>query len=248
MTIAAHAGKLSLSDLGEDHADVILAYPDRASEGERKSASGLLDESESQRAARYRFECDRELFRFSHGFLRVTLSRYLDAEPRSLRFVTLPGGRPELYVSGPPPIRFNLSHTKGLVACVVTKRSACGVDAEIMRRLDDSLLKAVLTKAESSELEALDEVRRLDRFYEYWTLKEAYLKGRGLGLSIPLQQLDFSNSDSQPRLETAPGTDNDSHAWRFSSLRPTPRHHVAAALRVAAGKATFRVIETCGLS
>ncbi len=238
---------LSRSQLVEDHADVVVAYPEQASERERSLARELLDDSERRQAACYRFERDRELYIFSHAFLRITLGRYLDAEPRTLRFVTMPGGRPEIDVSGSSPIRFNLSHTDGLVACIVTGGSDCGVDAEIMRRADFNLLEAVLTKSELSELMALSEEHRPDRFYEIWTLKEAYVKGRGLGLSIPLQHLDFSGFDGVRRLTIAPGVKDASQAWRFWSATPTQRHRVAAALRSAGSGATFRLVETRGL-
>lgn len=246
-TISSRTEKVCVSELSEDHADIVLAYPDQASESDKKLARELLDESESQRATRFRFERDRELFRLSHAFLRITLARYLDAEPRSLGFVTLAGGRPELDVLGDPPVRFNLSHTTGLIACVVTRRSECGVDAEVIRRLDDNFHGAVLTEAELSELGALGEESRMDRFCEFWTLKEAYVKGRGLGLHIPLQHLDFSDFNKARRLKNAPGANHDTRAWRFWSARPTPQHRVAAAMRVTTGKATFRLIETCGL-
>lgn len=107
---------LSLSQLVEDHADVVVAYPQQASERERSLARELLDDSERRQALQVRTRP--RTIHLSHAFLRITRGRYLDAEPRTLRFVTMPGGRPELDVSDSSPIRFNLSHTDGLVACI----------------------------------------------------------------------------------------------------------------------------------
>ena len=236
--------RFSVSGLVDNHADIVLARPDQASASARVRASEVLDESERFRASRFVFERDRELFIFSHGLLRLVLARYLDADARELRFNSSPGGRPELAIVGSLPIRFNLSHTDGLVACAVTRLADCGVDVESLGRVHyRDLIAVVLAPSEYAELMALDEGYRRDRFLEIWTLKEAYLKGRGLGLSHPLHTIAFSGFDGERRLTVDSDVDDIGRAWRFWSRRPTSRHRACAALRTDGGAASFFIIE-----
>jgi 4'-phosphopantetheinyl transferase len=225
-----------------DHADVVLSRPDQANARLRARASKVLDEAERSRAARFAFARDRDLFIFSHGFLRLTLAHYMGADARELCFTRSPRGRPELATA--TPIRFSLSHTDGLVACVIASSADCGVDVESLGRVEyRDLVGSVLAPAESAALMALGEEDRRDRFLEIWTLKEAYLKGRGLGLSFPLRDIAFSGFDSECRCTVAPDVDDDGRAWRFWSGRPTSQHRAAAALRTDGRAATFSIIE-----
>lgn len=229
---------------GSHHADVILARPDRASATALGRAHAVLDDAERACAAAFAFQRDRDLYAFSHGFLRLTLARYLDADARALRFCRDVGGRPELSTAGPAPIRFNLSHTEGLVACVVTASAPCGVDVEGFARIDYRRLAAsVLNGAERNALMALGDAQRRDRLLEIWTLKEAYLKARGLGLSQPLRELAFSDFGAAPRCDVGPTLNDCGAAWRFWSGAPTSRHRAAAAIRTDGQAASFSIVD-----
>ena len=107
----------------------------------------LLSSDDLERAARYRYPSDRRLFRFAHTFLRQTLGAYLNANPAKLQFTIGDHGRPEL---AGMELRFNLTHTKGLVGCIITRSLDCGVDAEAFdRRADHDLLsRHVFTEKE----------------------------------------------------------------------------------------------------
>jgi 4'-phosphopantetheinyl transferase len=230
--------------LVDDHADIVLGYPDQASAKLRSRASEVLDDTERSRAARFASDRDRNLFVFSHGLLRLTLAHYVDADARELRFTRSPLGRPELDARGLMPIRFNLSHTDGLVGCVVARSADCGIDVESLGSIEYlDLVARVLAPTEYAALLALDEEDRRDRFLEIWTLKEAYLKARGLGLSCPLRDIAFSGFDNERRCSVGPKVD-DGRAWRFLSCKPNSRHRVAAALRTDGRTATFSIIKT----
>lgn len=234
----------SFARLVEDHADIVIGRPDQASGLTRAYANAVLDDGERSRAARFVFERDRELFIFSHGLLRLILARYLNADARELRFTTSPGGRPELAGAGGVQIRFNLSHTDGLIAYVITRCADCGVDVECLGRVDyRDLVASVLAPSECEAVFTLDEGSRRDRFLEIWTLKEAYIKGRGLGLSHPLREVAFSGFDDERRCTIGANVSNDGHAWRFWSGKPTSWHRAAAALRTDGRAATFSIIE-----
>jgi 4'-phosphopantetheinyl transferase len=81
--------------------------------------------------------------------------------------------------------------------------------------------------------------RRL--FIELWTLKEAYLKARGIGLSVSLDQLSFASADGMIRMSSAGGVSEAGEQWQFRLVLPTERHVLAVALR-RTGAAPFRLL------
>jgi 4'-phosphopantetheinyl transferase len=237
------ARKSAVSAARHDWADLWLGSPDSTDVIER--AHALLDDVEAERARRFVFDRDREHYIFAHGLLRLTLAGYLDADPRGLRFVAGTNGRPELATAtGGPPIRFNISHTNGLVACLVTGTVDCGVDVESPSRVHyRNVVSAVLAPSELAELAALPEERRADRFLQIWTLKEAYAKGRGLGLALLLRQIAFPHRDGAPECVVNPSLGDDGREWRFWSGRPTASHRAAVALRMGQERTTLTIRE-----
>src|SRR6185295_18612851 len=120
---------------------------------------------------------------------RTTLSHYAAVDPTAWQFARNRRGRPE--ISGPlgvAPLRFNLSNTAGLIACLVTLGVDVGVDVEDTHRRGETVRIAnrFFSASEVAALEALPPERQRQRFFEYWTLKESYIKARGMGLAIPL--------------------------------------------------------------
>jgi 4'-phosphopantetheinyl transferase len=175
------------------------------------------------------------------------LSAYADVDPAEWRFVRNECGRPEPMWNGKPPVRCNLSKTNGLVACVVTRDAEAGIDVEDIRRIDDPMELAgyAFSSAELADLKSLAADEQRTRFFEYWTLKEAYLKARGVGLSEPLDRFSFGveGRTGQIRLtaDSKPAID-----WQFRLSRPLPDHVMAVAVRNPSGKA-FRIVERWGI-
>jgi 4'-phosphopantetheinyl transferase len=219
--------------------------PDDVGAQSRSFLFAMLDATERERARRFVFDLDRDCYIFAHALLRLTLARYLDADPHTLRFIVGANGRPELAAfSGSIPPRFNLSHTRGLVACIVAATTECGVDVERVGRVSYRELMPVLFAAsEAAELDRLPEEQRADRFLEIWTLKEAYLKARGLGLTVPLKDIAFTCFGPAPRCTFGPALGDDGCAWRFWSGRPTDVHRAAVAMRTGAGGSIFSIFE-----
>jgi 4'-phosphopantetheinyl transferase len=233
----------AIARLVDDHADIVLSSPDQVSAKLRGRASEVLDDTERSRAARLVSDRGRNLFIFSHGLLRLTLAHYLDADARELCFTRSPQGRPELDTRGIVPIRFNLSHTDGLVGCVIARSADCGIDVESLGSIEyRDLVAPVLAPTEYAALLELGEEERRDRFLEIWTLKEAYLKARGLGLSRRLRDIAFSGFGDELRCSVSPEVD-DGPVWRFLSRKANSRHRVAAALRTDGRPATFSIIK-----
>jgi 4'-phosphopantetheinyl transferase len=197
----------------------------------RGPALALLSAEEKARYGRFYFDRDREVFMAAHALKRSLLSRYLSCGPDELSFEVGEYGRPEL--RGSTGLRFNLTHTQGLVACVIHDERDCGVDAEWRGRTPNlpALTKRCFVPAEAEGIDAQPDPLR--RFFELWTLKESYIKARGMGMTLPLRGFWFTGEGSpalgfgaRSDVETSPG------AWRFELFEPTEEHQVAVALWV----------------
>lgn len=215
--------------LGARDVIVFFGRPDNlADAGVRSRALDVLAPDDRRHVERFRFERDRELALASRSLQRRALSACADLPPRAWRFVAGPHGRPEIEApSIAPRLRFNVANTRGLVACAVTVDRDVGLDVEPWRDdAPDDLVQQCFALAEREALVALPVASRPRRFVELWTLKEAYIKARGLGLELPLEQITFTLDDGSPRLTLDPAlatspTAGSSHCGR--PFRRTPR-------------------------
>lgn len=198
----------------------------------------LLSPEESAREQRFRFLEDRQSYLLAHALVRSALSRLCGVEPGALAFESGEHGRPELIEPAcQPRLRFNLSHTRGLVACAVGLEHDLGVDVEhIERRLEiDSLAASVFSEHERAALDQLPDERRRERFFQLWTLKEAYIKAVGVGLSLPLRAITLEPEAAQgPAIAfDAAAIADDPRAWWFAVRRVGSGHMLAVALKRA---------------
>jgi 4'-phosphopantetheinyl transferase len=192
----------------------------------------LLTGEERARGARYVFEQHRHQHLVTRALVRTALSRYAPVAPEAWRFAANAHGRPE--VVGPAAatdLRFNLSHSDGLIACLVARGVDVGVDVENTARPVDHLAigERFFSPAEFAALAALPSASRPAGFYQYWTLKESYIKARGLGLSLPLAAFSFRIDDAIT-VAFEPPIDDDPAAWQFTQFA-IGAHAVATAVR-----------------
>lgn len=149
-----------------------------------------LSKQERERAAQFRLEAPRTLYQAAHAFLRQVLSLYAPIPAQAWCFSNNLYGKPYITNSHYEHIHFNLSHTEGLVACAVAHNITVGIDIERIKPMDDLASVARYTFA-PSEAEAVlaisDSIQQRQRFFTYWTLKEACLKAWGTGFSLPPQ-------------------------------------------------------------
>jgi 4'-phosphopantetheinyl transferase len=194
----------------------------------------MLSPAERDQQARFRFEQDRRSYLTAHALTRSVLARLLGVEPSELGFELGAHGRPELAApSRQPPLRFNLSHTRGLVACAVALEADVGVDVEHLERSVeiDSLAARVFSDAERAGLAKLTGAAKRRRFFELWTLKEAYIKAVGVGLSLPLQEISLELGQPQPSLLFGAAIEDDPARW-FLAARPIGAYALAAAVAI----------------
>jgi 4'-phosphopantetheinyl transferase len=193
----------------------------------------ILTEDERQKVSRYRFEKDRHTSLVTRALVRTVLSRYADVAPGDWRFEVNEHGRPE--VRDPEEnrsLRFNLSHTNGLVVCLVSRSREVGVDVEDRTRRGELLNVAdrFFSPFEVRALRALAPDEQMDRFFLYWTLKESYIKARGMGLAIPLSLFSFDVDSPKEgiRILIDPSLKDTPSRWQFSALSFGKRYAVAA--------------------
>jgi 4'-phosphopantetheinyl transferase len=195
----------------------------------------LLSADERERMARLIFEGDRTRFLLTRALVRTTLSRYASVAPADWQFITNVHGRPELLDRpyGVPDLRFNLSHTEGLIACAVTIGREVGVDVEhVGRRLTHDVAARFFAPREVADLQALPVDAQARAFFDYWTLKEAYIKARGMGLALPLGDFAFCLApESTVEIRFEPSMQDDPATWQFEQAWPTQTHRLGLAIR-----------------
>lgn len=193
----------------------------------------LLDEAEHARWQRFLVPGARDQYLIGRALLRTSLSRYAEVPATAWRFETNDYGCP--FVAEPAQhrdLRFNISHTDGLVACAVTCRGDVGVDVENTEREVDPLALAptVFAPAEIADVAATPPERRRERFLRYWTLKESYIKARGMGLSLPLDGFWFELGGAAPSIHFSDTCPDRPERWYFEESRPTASHKLALAV------------------
>lgn len=195
---------------------------------------GWLAPEEVKRRDRYMFDRSKREYLLTRALARSTLSRYAAVAPEAWSFTANAWGRPEIASREHAHLRFNLSNTFGLIACAVAWAREVGVDVEDPSRHGATVAIAdrFFSPLEVEALRRLPEEAQRDRFFDYWTLKEAYIKARGMGLAIPLDQFSFLLEEAAPiRLVGAPELGDDGASWQFEKLELTRRHRTALAIR-----------------
>lgn len=198
--------------------------------------TALLSEQEMDRARRFRYPALFERFVSDHGRLRMLLAAYLDVDPQTLHFVENEQGKPRL--RGPDyRLRFNMSHTQGLTMIAVCLDAELGVDVELMRAIEDRDEIAALhfSAMESQSLQAQAAEERDAAFLRCWTRKEAYIKARGEGLSLPLDQFAVTlGARDRAALVHCAWDDHEPHRWMIEHLQPAPGYIGALAIEQGA--------------
>jgi 4'-phosphopantetheinyl transferase len=240
-----------------------LAYPgDLEEPAIEEACAAILNDAERVRAARFRFDRHRREYLATHALARVALSHAHTLPPQAWSFSVNQYGKPSpIPECG---LRFNQSNSVELAVCLVAcpvarpvarpaARSVAspgtaaaeegpevsvdvGVDLESLARAEEivRLAPRVFSAAERAQLDALPAAERPDRALSLWTLKEAYIKARGMGLSLPLDGISFLfDGPAAMRFEIEPGVDDNPGRWRFCRFDHAG-HRIALAVEAAA--------------
>lgn len=212
------------------YTDLAAVDPDEA----RARCWSWLSPDEQERCQRFRFPRHRHQYLVAHALVRQMLAHLLGPEPAAWQFRTVANGRPEIAAPLPADrvLRFNLSHTEGLVVCGATWEHDLGVDVEHLARrpVSEGLPERYFSPQEVADLRALPAARQPRVFFDYWTLKEAYIKARGLGLALPLDKFSY-HLGPPVSISFAPEIDDDPTGWQFAQSEPGPEHLISLAVR-----------------
>lgn len=223
------------SVISPEEIHLFLAFPEEIRDPQLLAAyREVMVQEEREKQQRFHFERHRHQYLIARVLLRTTLSRYTGIAPDELQFSINPYGRPELHAAeGLPPLRFNLSHTRGIVVCAVALEKDIGVDVEDTgRKVGLELADRFFSDKEKRDLHAVDLSVRRTRFFEYWTLKEAYVKARGMGLAIPLDRFSFRIEEHRPLSISFENPSMDRpEEWLFWLLQAAERYRVGLAVR-----------------
>ncbi len=236
--------EISRNTTGNPALHLWYAYASDVADAETEAAcAALLNDAERARAARFRFARHRREYLASHALARNALSHSHPLPPRDWSYSVNAYGKPATVLEC--GLSFNQSNSVELAVCLVASRAATqeagagpevGVDVEAFSRAEEivPLAKKVFSLAEQEQLNALPAAERPHRALSLWTLKEAYIKARGIGLSLPLDGISFLFGGVQGiRLEVGAGVDDDPARWRFCLLEHM-QHRIALVVEAAA--------------
>lgn len=191
----------------------------------------LLAPEEAERHARFGHERTRREYLLARGLARTVLASYTGMATGELRFSADAFGKPVLHAPvADPRLHFNLSHSHGVIVCAAATGRQVGVDVEYgARRVEFlELAERYFAAAEVAHLRGLSGPRQQAAFFAIWTLKEAFVKAIGQGLSFPLDTFAFDLDGDRLMCFNAPPSLPES--WRFFQFEPTPYHCGALAV------------------
>ncbi len=188
-----------------------------------RGLQAVLSTSERRRAVRFRFERHSQDFIVARGALRVILGSYLSTRPEHLHFRYNRWGKPSVGSKfGKPPVRFSVSRSGNLSLVAVSFGNEIGVDLERVREdvECDKVAETCFSPSESKVLRELPASLRRRAFFNCWTRKEAYVKGLGKGVSVPLTKFDVSLAPGEDiNLLNVEWDPADTSRWRLGELQ-----------------------------
>jgi 4'-phosphopantetheinyl transferase len=161
-----------------------------------------LSHPEQERARLFLDPVHRRRFVLRRWILRCLLGGKLNAAPESLIFRTNAFGKPMW--SAPfdrADVFFSASHSGDMALIAIGMAgSPFGIDVEQIRPFDDAdqIVARFFSPVEQQEYRTLDPADRQDAFWRVWTVKEAFIKALGVGLSFPLDHFDVAVSHDRP--------------------------------------------------
>ena len=209
--------------IGNDHVHVWRMWLELA-DHRTDELQSKLSADEKRRAARFRSNADRTRYIAAHYYTREILGNYLDLRPEQISFAYNQYGKPELEeIETASGLRFNLSHSDDIAVLAVARGFNVGVDIERVKpnAATEDIARRFFSSGEVELLLNQPENERDEAFFRCWTRKEAYIKARGKGMSIPLDQFEVSFLPGDPpkiiRIEDDPQA---AARWSLFNLEP----------------------------
>lgn len=204
-----------------------------------EAAWAYLSPAEQQRASELHLDKVKRSYVAARFFLRQVLAAYLQCAPLEVEYSYGAHGKPGLAIDRPAkvqsswPLQFNLSHSGDSLLCAVSSQPL-GVDIECMARklevmpLATRFFSAIeVASLQAQAGQAVDEQAMHASFMRIWTLKEAFVKAIGEGLSFPLHKfaVEYVPESGEAALLSLADSRWSKDAWRLAALH-FPGNHV----------------------
>lgn len=227
---------------------IFYLFPDLdLTETREEALSRFLSRAEIDRARGTKSDVARAQFFWGRALVRRVLGAWLTRDAREAPICTDEEGK--LYLEnrqGERPLDFNVTHKPGCIAAAFVCGADVGVDVETYtpERANEKIARRYFAESEVAQLEGLPPDLLAWRFFRFWTLKEAYIKARGLGLKIPLKDFAYSFRDGGILEQSAEGVridfsgsiDDDPDAWQFHTRRLGTDHLLSLAIRAGGAR------------
>jgi 4'-phosphopantetheinyl transferase len=179
--------------------------------------ASTLNANEKERAGKFLVARARERFVAARGILRQLLGMSLGLDPAKIEFRYGPKGKPSLSTTHNSKASFSVSHSQGMGLFAFAGGGEVGVDIEEVKEDFKGMQIAshFFSEEEIAGLTKLPPELADKAFFQCWTEKEAYVKARGQGLSIPLRNFTIRFSDREQVLR-----DETGRRWSCYALEP----------------------------
>ena len=202
----------------------------------------FLSNEELQRASRFAGHLDRTTFVTARVYLKLIIGSVLNIPVEKIHF--------EYGVHGKPVLKdhkccFNVSHTNGFFAFVITNLGHVGIDIENKQReiVVDKLIDLVFSENERLNFELVNQNEKNSTFLNCWTRKEAFFKAKGSGLSSPLKELSINVSlFSKPQIHSTAWCESEKEEWTLFDLSNN-YYHSTIAVHSKVNRSEIRTIE-----
>jgi 4'-phosphopantetheinyl transferase len=231
----------SLRNIPPDEIHIYQTNLDK-SPAEINNFKKLMSVDELQKAARFKFDIDRNNYITGRGFLRTILSQYLNTSPEDIMFSYAEKGKP--YVKD-IEIKFNLSHSKNYAVYAIALNTEVGIDIEYLKNIPDAydISERFFSEEEREELKKMNEDRISLAFLNCWTRKEAFIKAVGEGLSYPLADFSVSISPgSEPGILWIKKNINEVKEWTLYNIKTDQSYISSVAVKSTGKKIVYRDI------
>ncbi len=202
----------------------------------------ILDDSERDRALRFRLLEHRERFVACRGQLRLLLSFYMGQQPAKIGFEQGQYGKPRLVDTElDQGLVFNVSHSSNKALLAFGTSQLLGVDLELWREVSnvDAMVERCFSAKEKSAWLGAEEACRQTLFFSFWTAKEAMIKAEGQGLSLGVQRCELSHNPHL-RYTSLPACCGDPIDWKLFSIDCGERFSGALAVKSKRCKVIYR--------
>lgn len=196
-----------------------------------EDALGWLSASERHQAESFSREASRNRYLQVRAAVRYCLAQHAGCTPQQLVIERSEAGKPQLVA--PRPLFFSISHSDDQLAIAITTAGDIGIDLERIaaRRPCAAIAERYFHPHETDKLQQLPAAEQTPFFFDLWTLKEAFFKAIGTGISSGLDKARFTLAGESITATFDPSLHETETHWQFQQWSSGAGYKMALALR-----------------